>query len=57
MMGARRPNTEAIHALARKGLVTNKRAAITIVDRPGLEERAGRYYGVAEQEQRRILNP
>src|SRR6202451_4442236 len=37
MMGARRPGvTEAMHALARKGLIASKRGVISLLDRPGL---------------------
>jgi CRP-like cAMP-binding protein len=56
MMAARRPGvTQASIELARKGLITGKRGVITIVDRRGLEERAGRYYGTPEQACSKIL--
>jgi CRP-like cAMP-binding protein len=56
MMGARRPGvTEAIHELARRGLIAGARAKIVILDRRGLEETAGRYYGVPERELKRLL--
>lgn len=55
MMGARRPGvTEAIHELARKGLILGGRGKITVIGRKGLEDRAGRFYGVAENELRRL---
>ncbi len=55
MMGARRPGvTEAIHELSRQGLIAGARGKVDILDRPGLEEHAGRYYGIPEREQRRL---
>ena len=56
MMGARRPGvTEAINVLSRKGLLQGGRGVITIMDRKGLESRAGQYYGVPEKEYDRLL--
>jgi CRP-like cAMP-binding protein len=56
MMGARRPGvTEAINELRRKGLIGGERGKIVILDRSGLEESAGRYYGVPEREFKRLL--
>jgi CRP-like cAMP-binding protein len=56
MMGARRPGvTEAVHDLTRRGLITGERGKIVILDRSGLEEHAGRYYGVPERELKRLL--
>jgi CRP-like cAMP-binding protein len=56
MMAARRPGvTEASLQLTREGLISGKRGKITIVDRRGLEARAGRYYGVPEQVYRKSL--
>lgn len=56
MMGAGRPGvTEAMHALAKKGLVRGERGTIFVLDRDGLIERAGPYYGVPEAEYDRLL--
>jgi CRP-like cAMP-binding protein len=56
MMGARRPGvTEAMQELERKGLVDGKRGRVIIIDRAGLEERAGPYYGVPEAELLRLM--
>ena len=56
MMAARRPGvTEASHELARKGLIINKRGKLFVIDREGLKERAGIFYGVPEQEHERLL--
>jgi CRP-like cAMP-binding protein len=56
MMASRRPGvTEASHELARKGLISGKRGRIAVIDREGLEERAGSFYGAPELELKRIL--
>jgi CRP-like cAMP-binding protein len=56
MMAARRPGvTEASHELSRKGLIDSKRGKFVVVDREGLKERAGAFYGVPEQEYQRLM--
>jgi hypothetical protein len=56
MMGAGRPGvTEAIHSLANKGLIRGGRGVIAIVDRNGLIERAGAFYGTPEAEYARLF--
>lgn len=56
MMAARRPGvTEASQELARKGLIVAKRGQMVVIDREGLEERAGSYYGLPEKELKRLL--
>jgi len=56
MMAARRPGvTEASHELARKGLIVGKRGKLVVIDRQGLEERAGSFYGLPERELQRLL--
>jgi CRP-like cAMP-binding protein len=56
MMGAGRPGvTEAIHALASKGLIRGERGMVVMIDRDGLIERAGAYYGLPEREYERLL--
>lgn len=56
MMAARRPGvTEAMHALGRQGLVRGARGRVVVLDRKGLIERAGAYYGVPEAELSRLL--
>lgn len=56
MVGTRRPGvTEAIHALVNRGLVRAERGVIYIIDREGLCERAGRYYGTPEAEYDRLI--
>jgi CRP-like cAMP-binding protein len=56
MLGTRRPGvTEALHALTQRGLIRTKRKAVVLVDRAGLEQQAGRYYGVPEAEYHRMI--
>lgn len=47
--------TEAIHALVRRGLIRSERGHLTMLDRDGLVERAGPYYGVPESEYERLI--
>jgi CRP-like cAMP-binding protein len=57
MLGVRRAGvTTTLHDLASKGLIGSKRGMITVVDREGLEEVAGGYYGVPEAEWQRLMN-
>jgi CRP-like cAMP-binding protein len=57
MMGARRSGvTEATHELARQGLLAGARGKIVVLDRPGLREHAGRFYGIPESEQKRLFD-
>jgi len=56
MLGTRRPGvTEAVRALARRGLIRTERSLITLIDRVGLEKQAGKYYGVPEREYNRMI--
>jgi CRP-like cAMP-binding protein len=56
MMGVRRPGvTEACHGLARLGLIDSRRGAIVVADHEGLQQFAGRFYGVFENEYARLL--
>jgi CRP-like cAMP-binding protein len=56
MMGVRRPGvTEACHRLARLGLIDNRRGTIIVADRKGLQQYAGHFYGVFENEYARLL--
>jgi hypothetical protein len=45
----------ALHELEGKALIKSRRGAVIIIDRRGLEEMAGQFYGVAEAEYRRIM--
>jgi CRP-like cAMP-binding protein len=56
MLGVRRPwVTEVLHILEDKRLIRAKRGQITIVDRTGLMVEANGFYGVAENEYKRLL--
>jgi CRP-like cAMP-binding protein len=56
MLGVRRAGvTVAIRSLEKRGLIRGNRARIVIVDRAGLEQVAGRTYGVPEAEYRRLI--
>ena len=56
MLGTRRAGvTMALHELEGKALIKSRRGAVIIIDRHGLEEMAGQFYGVAEAEYRRIM--
>jgi CRP-like cAMP-binding protein len=56
MLGVRRAGvTVAIHGFERRGLVTTRRGQLTIVNRTGIEQIAGSFYGTPEAELKRLL--
>jgi CRP-like cAMP-binding protein len=56
MLGVRRPGvTEALIDLRRRKLIDAKRGEIAVLNRKGLERLAGSFYGLPEQEYRRLL--
>jgi CRP-like cAMP-binding protein len=56
MLGVRRAGvTEAVHALVTEKLIRAARSEIVVLNRKGLERRAGESYGVPEAELRRLL--
>ena len=56
MLGVRRAGvTVAIHGFERKGLVTTRRGQLTLVNRSGIEQIAGSFYGTPESELKRLL--
>ena len=56
MLGVRRAGvTEALQALTKEKLISSARSEIVVLDRKGLERRAGESYGVPEAELRRLL--
>lgn len=58
MLGVRRPGvTAALNGLEKRGLITTKRGAITILDRVGLEEQTNGSYGAPEAEYDRLFAP
>lgn len=58
MLGVRREGvTEAAVALQRAGLISYRRGHITVLDRPGLEQRSCECYAVVKAEYDRLLPP
>ncbi len=58
MLGVRREGvTEAARVLQKAGLIRYGRGLITVLDRPGLEQRACECYAVVKQEYDRLLPP
>jgi CRP-like cAMP-binding protein len=57
MLACRRAGvTEALHLLQKDGLITVNRGQVVVLNRKGLEKRAGDFYGTPEAEYRRLLN-
>lgn len=57
MLGVRRAGvTVAIHGFERRGLVTTRRGQLTLVNRAGIEQVAGSFYGTPETELRRLMD-
>jgi CRP-like cAMP-binding protein len=58
MLGVRREGvTEAAVALQKAGLISYRRGHITVVDRPGLEQRSCECYAVVKAEYDRLMPP
>jgi CRP-like cAMP-binding protein len=56
MLGVRRAGvTVAIHGFERRGLVTTRRGQLTLINRAGIEQIAGSFYGTPESELRRLM--
>jgi CRP-like cAMP-binding protein len=56
MLGVRRPGvTEALQSLSNQGLIETHRGEIVILDRQGIERKAGKFYGVPEAEYHRLI--
>lgn len=56
MLGVRRAGvTVAIHGFEQRGLVTTRRGQLTLVNRAGIEQTAGSFYGTPEAELKRLL--
>jgi CRP-like cAMP-binding protein len=56
MLGVRRAGvTVAIHGFERRGLVTTRRGQLTLINRAGIEQVAGSFYGTPEAELKRLL--
>ena len=48
--------TVAIHSFERRGFVTTRRGQLTVVDRAGIEQVAGSFYGTPEAELKRLFD-
>jgi DNA-binding GntR family transcriptional regulator len=58
MLGVRREGvTEAALKLQKAGLIRYQRGHITVIDRPGLEQRTCECYAVVRKEYDRLLPP
>lgn len=56
MLGVRRAGvTVAIHSFEQRGLVTTRRGQLTLVNRAGIEQVAGSFYGTPEAELKRLF--
>ena len=55
MLGVRRAGVTETLQMKSQGLVKSARGQITVLDRKGLEGKAGESYGVPEKEYRRLL--
>lgn len=56
MLGVRRAGvTVAIHSFEKRGFVTTRRGQLTLVDRGGIEQVAGSFYGTPEAELKRLF--
>jgi len=57
MLGVRRAGvTVALHNFERRGLIATKRGQLTLIDRAGIQQVAGSFYGVPEAELKRLMS-
>jgi CRP-like cAMP-binding protein len=57
MLGVRRAGvTVALHGFEQRGLIARRRGQLTIVNRAGIEQMAGSFYGMPEAELKRLMN-
>lgn len=57
MLGVRRAGvTVALHGFEKRGFVTTRRGQLTLVDRGGIEQVAGSFYGMPEAELKRLMS-
>jgi CRP-like cAMP-binding protein len=57
MLGVRRAGvTVALHNFERRGLIATRRGELTLVNRAGIEEVAGSFYGIPEAELKRLMS-
>ena len=56
MLGVRRAGvTVALHSFERRGLIAARRGQLTLINRAGIEEVAGSFYGIPEAERKRLM--
>jgi CRP-like cAMP-binding protein len=56
MLGVRRAGvTVALHSFERRGLIATKRGQLTLINRTGIEQVAGSFYGIPEAELKRLM--
>jgi CRP-like cAMP-binding protein len=56
MLGVRRAGvTVALHSFERRGLIATRRGQLTLIDRKGIEQIAGSFYGIPETELKRLM--
>jgi CRP-like cAMP-binding protein len=57
MLGVRRAGvTVALHSFEQRGFITMRRGQLTLVNRAGIEQVAGSFYGMPEAELKRLMN-
>jgi len=57
MLGVRRAGvTVALHSFERRGLIATRRGQLTLVNRTGIEQVAGSFYGIPEAELKRLMS-
>ena len=56
MLGVRRAGvTVALHSFERRGMITTRRGQLTLINRAGIEQVAGSFYGIPETELKRLM--
>ncbi len=56
MLGVRRAGvTVALHSFERRGLIATRRGQLTLINRAGIEQVAGSFYGIPETELKRLM--
>jgi CRP-like cAMP-binding protein len=56
MLGVRRAGvTVALHSFERRGFIATRRGQLTLIDRAGIEQVAGSFYGIPEAELKRLM--
>ena len=56
MLGVRRAGvTVALHSFERRGFIATRRGQLTLINRAGIEQVAGSFYGIPETELKRLM--